>query len=177
VWDGGDAWVKPADTPFAEGKPRFHLRTWTYFLAVPFKLRDPGSSLRAFDGPALGEREMPTAKLTFGEGVGDAPDDWYVVYRARETDRLAGMAYIVTYGGKDPEKAAENSHAVVFDGYETIGGVTLSTDWTFYPWSTEAGVYGEALMTAEVSGIAFVDPEAKAFAPPEGAERVSLPGE
>lgn len=180
VWDGQDAWVEPADTGFAEGKPRFHLRTWTYFLAAPFKLRDPGTFLRAVaDGP-LREGKSPDvdrAKLTFGEGVGDAPDDWYVVYREPKTARLKGLAYIVTYGPTDPEEAAKAPHVVIYSDFEEVAGVTLPMTWTFYNWSAEQGAHGEALFVAEVRNLRFVQPAEGVFASPEGAKRVPLPGE
>ena len=43
IFDGEKAWVSPssAEAPMA----RFHLLTWPYFLAAPFKLRDPGTHL------------------------------------------------------------------------------------------------------------------------------------
>lgn len=180
VWDGRDAWVAPADSDFAAGKPRFHLRTWTYFLASPFKLRDPGSTLSALpDAPLMegASAKLERAKLTFGKGVGDSPEDWYIAYREPKRGRLKGLAYIVTYGGADPDQAAENAHAVVYEAFETVEGVTLPTKWTFRNYSEEAAVHGPLLFKVDVSNIEFVTPDPDAFEKPDGAKRVPLPEE
>ena len=44
VFDGEDAWITPADAPVPPGMSRFHLLTWPYFVAAPFKLADPGTT-------------------------------------------------------------------------------------------------------------------------------------
>jgi len=59
VWDGQAAWVTPADAT-ADGA-RFEARTWPYFLAAPFKLRDPGVNLDPTDEPyPLAETALDT---------------------------------------------------------------------------------------------------------------------
>ncbi|MCA9774142.1 MAG: hypothetical protein KC466_17125, partial [Myxococcales bacterium] len=79
VFDGAEAWVTPADA--AVPRARFHLLTWPYFLAAPMKLRDPGTTLTDRGAMLMGGERLPAATLTFGAGVGDTPDDWYVAYR------------------------------------------------------------------------------------------------
>jgi len=174
VWDGANAWISPANVEFPMA--RFHLRTWSYFLAAPFKLRDPGAHLASRDPmPLMNGVKHDTAKLTFGRNVGDAPDDWYVVYRD-DQHRLAAMSYIVTYG-TSAEQAEKEPHAIVYNGYKTIDGVILSTEWSFYDWSAERGVYGEAIGHARLSGIRFLDENEATFAKPANATRDILPGE
>lgn len=46
----------------------------------------------------LDEKDHQTAKLTFEKGIGDAPDDWYVVYTDPENNTMQAAAYIVTFG-------------------------------------------------------------------------------
>ena len=45
VFKDQQAYVHPADSKFRT--PRFDLLTWPYFLAVPFKLSDPGGHMSA----------------------------------------------------------------------------------------------------------------------------------
>lgn len=179
VWDGQDAWYTPADKEFKGPPPRFHLRTWTYFLSVPFKLRDPGAHLHELPDAPLMDGKYPKlkrAKLTFGEDVGDAPDDWYVLYRQANTDRLAAMSYIVTYS-KSAEQAEKEPHAIVYKGYERFEGVALSTEWDFHHWSADKGVFGEPIGHVKITNVKFIDPPAGAFAKPDDAARDALPGE
>ncbi|MDX1682861.1 MAG: hypothetical protein R3336_07060 [Phycisphaeraceae bacterium] len=152
-----DAWISPKDAEFPRG--RFHVLTWSYFLAAPFKLDDPGTRLEALGlRPLTPERHslVPAARLTFDEHVGDTPDDWYIVYRQPDTDRLLAMAYIVTYG-KAKENAEKEPHAVRFRQFKKIDGVVLPTHWTFHHWSEEKGLYGEPMGEVILRNIHFPD--------------------
>jgi len=175
VWDGNDAWYWPADAEMPGPPPRFHLRTWTYFLAAPFKLRDPGTHLSPVDLRDAGPyTDQPAGKLTFGENVGDSPDDWYIVFRHPKHNTLSAMAYIVTYG-KPAEKAEKEPHAIVYDGYERIDGVTLSTDWTFKHWSQDKGIHGDAIGKATIRNIRFMPLQEGEFDHPDNAAKDTLP--
>ncbi len=172
VFDGERAWVSPAEAqvPMA----RFHLLTWSYFLAAPFKLSDPGSHLEASGTFPLEDKLVTTRKLTFDEGVGDASGDWYVIYPDLATNRLAAMAYIVSYG-KSVEAAEEEPHAIVYHDYETIDGVTLSMRWTMHHWSAEKGPFGDPMGVVHVSNVTFIDVDETTFAKPDDAREDKLP--
>lgn len=174
VFDGEHAWVSPATAKL--GGARFHLLTWPYFLAVPMKLRDPGTHLEP-----LGERPMRqgaaflAARLTFDPGTGDTPDDWYVVYRDPATDRLAAVAYIVTYG-TPLEEAEKEPHLIVYADYVEVGGVPIPTTWTFYHWNPEEGGHGEPIGEVKLSGARFLTPAPDAFVRPADSQEDPLPG-
>ncbi|MCG8460193.1 MAG: hypothetical protein MI919_28245, partial [Holophagales bacterium] len=173
VFDGRDAWTSPADSGF-QGT-RFHALTWPYFLAAPFKLDDPGAHLEELgERPFQDGRSLPAARLTFGEGVGDSPEDWYVVYRDSKS-RLVGMAYIVTFG-KSTEEAEKEPHAVLYRDYVDVEGVSISTRWTFWNWSAEKGIFGDPIGEVKLSHPRFVDPPPEAFQRPGNARREASPG-
>ena len=172
VFDGDTAWVSPADAEWPMA--RFHALTWPYFAAAPFKLADPGSHL----GP-LGERDLlgtphEAARLTFDPGIGDSPDDWYVLYRDPATGRLAAMAYVVTYG-RTAEEAEQEPHAIVYGEFVDVEGVQVPTVWQLYNWSEEEGVHGDPLGRLELSNPRFVEPGPETFTAPEGAREEGLP--
>ncbi len=173
IFDGANAWVQPPSSDFQGA--RFHLLTWSYFIGVPMKLRDPGTVLVPMGLRRLRGKTLSAARLTFEPGVGDTPDDWYITYADPGTNRLAALAYIVTYG-KDAAEAETEPHAISFGGFETIDGVTVSTRWRFWDWSEEAGIHGPQLGDASLANVQFVEPEPDAFKPGENARREDLPG-
>jgi hypothetical protein len=166
VFDGRTAWMSPADQPVP--RARFHLLTWPYFLAAPFKLDDPGTRVSRSRLRLLNDTPHESATLTFAPGIGDSPDDWYIVYAEPRTNRLVAMAYIVTYG-TPVEEAEKEPHAIVYGGWQTVDGVTFATKWTFHNWSEDEGVHGDAIGSASISGLEFVTPEAGLFEKPEDA--------
>ena len=171
VFDGKSCWVSPADSKFEMA--RFHSLTWPYFLAAPMKLRDPGTKLEDLGKLQLKGKEYDAAKLTFGEGVGDAPDDWYVLYRDANSGTLEAMAYIVTYFGGNASSAKE-PHAITYEKFETIDGVQVPTLWKFWNWSRDGGL-AENLGKVEISDVEFATPPADAFTAPEGAREEAPP--
>lgn len=171
-FDGKTAWVEPADADFE--KPRFHALTWAYFLAAPYKLGDRGVKIEATGKRQLQGKEYDTAKLTFVAGTGDAPDDWYVLYRDPETNRLAAMAYIVTYGGKDAAKASEDPHAITYEEFEDKDGIPVPMRWRFWEWSEKHGL-GKELGRVDLSGVEFTGQVEGSFRKPAGAREVPLP--
>lgn len=181
VFDGKQAWVSPASAEVEMA--RFHLHTWPYFLLAPFKLRDPGSHLVPGGTRMLDDEPHPIATMTFDPGVGDAPDDWYVVYQDPETHRLAAMAYIVTYGGTSREEAEKDPHLVVYGGYEEIAPLegkalespVLSTAWTFYAWDEAEGSRGGPIGEVTLSNLRFVEPHRLFFSRPADSREDPLP--
>ncbi|MEX0967968.1 MAG: hypothetical protein WD077_12070 [Bacteroidia bacterium] len=170
VFDGEKAWVVP-DTGFQ--KARFHLLTWPYFLAAPYKLNDPGSHLTDLGTRTLQGAELPAAKLTFDEGVGDTPDDWYIAYMDQETKRLKALAYIVTYG-KPEENAEDDPHALIYDEFVMVNKIPVATEWRLWEWNEKADVT-KALSHLRLGSISFINMEDSLFIKPENATEDVLP--
>lgn len=172
VWDGGTAWVAPGDAQLPMA--RFHVLTWPYFLLAPLKLRDPGSRLELLGERTLQGRRYRAARLTFGDGVGDTPDDWYLLYVDPDSSRLHAMAYIVTFG-TTAEKAAAEPHAVVYEQLTDLDGAQVPTRLRFYAWSEDEGIHGDPIGELRLDEPHFVAPEPGVFEAPEGAREATLP--
>jgi hypothetical protein len=173
VWDGQDAWVTPTADAFPGA--RFHVLTWPYFLAAGVKLQDPGTHLETLGKMTLHGEEYDTARLTFGDGVGDTPDDWYILYREPGSHRLKAMAYIVTYGTPQ-EKAEEEPHVIVYSDFVPVDGVAIAKSWAFYNWNEQDGAHGDPIGAVKITNPRFVTPPAGAFIRAEGAVVDALPG-
>jgi len=100
--------------------------------------------------------------MTFEKGIGDTPEDWYIVYKDRNSDLLAAMAYIVTSGEKTVEEAEKDPHVITYEAYTEVGGIPFATQWNFWTWN-EAGEMNKLLGSATVSNIEFTEKEGDMF--------------
>ena len=132
AWDGEKAWSQNWQGPFP---PRFLALLNYHFLNLPWLAKDPGVHLgqpgtaKLWDDPT----EYVTIKVTYGEGVGDTPEDYYVLYIHPETHRLVANEYIVTYRSILPEGVeATTPHILVYDEFATIDGLSVPTAYTIY---------------------------------------------
>jgi hypothetical protein len=166
IYDGEQVYLCPADAN--EKGARFDTFTWQYFFAMPFKLTDPGTNWEIINDPKSANQEFNKAKLTFGDNIGDAPDDWYVVYQEPKSGLLHAAAYIVTYGTAQ-EKAEENPHAIVYHDYKVIKGIPVATRWTFHNWGENEGIQDQ-IGEATISNIVFFNAKKDLFEKPENSK-------
>ena len=151
------------DTSAEWARARFDVFTWPYFAAVGYKLADPGTQWEEPDTyPWADGGKRVGARLTFADGTGDSPDDYYLVVPG-DDGLLDGMAYIVTLGKTNEEIAEAEPHAIRYSDYTEVDGVPVAQQWSFYAWDPDAGL-GEALGSARVSDAEWVDRDAAQFA-------------
>lgn len=93
----------------------------TYWLMMPFKLRDPGTNLK-YDGVKKGPAgvEWDLLELTFDSGVGLTPKDHYWLYVNRKTHLMDKWEYLL----QDMKPPAQSA---TWEGWEKFGPVRLST--------------------------------------------------
>lgn len=142
IFDGSDIWLSPKTAD--KSKVRFDIFTWPYFALLPFKLDDPGTEYTDF----VSQGDYKLTRLSFEEGTGDTPDDWYDLFIDAD-NRLAAAGYIVTFGDKTVTEAEKNAHAIRYARYQDIQGIPLSTFWTFHNYEN-----GE--IQSEMIGNAFL---------------------
>ena len=112
--------------------------------------------------------------MTFTDGVGDTPDDWYVIYADPESHRLTALAYVVTYG-KTLEEASTEPHAATYDGWKSIDALFVPTLLRFWNWSEADGLVGDPIGTATFTDLSFARADEGAFDAPSGAQRIEAP--
>ena len=166
IYDGEKVSLFPEEKNYE--KARFDMFTWAYFFSLPFKLTDPGTQWQELQERKMNDIYYDTAKLTFAKKTGDAPDDWYVVYANQNTKLLKAAAYIVTLG-KDLATAEENPHAIIYDNYFSVKQVAFAKEWTFFNWSEEKGIYGEAIGKGMISNVNFTERKEDFFKAPNGS--------
>jgi hypothetical protein len=122
----GRAWVDgaPAEGERLAGLLENAWGAWvndTYWLLMPYKLRDPGVVLEHAGTREVDGVSHPVLHLSF-EGVGLTPGDQYWVYVDPETDLPAWWAYRLESMEPDAEPVMWS-----WEGWETHGGIRLAS--------------------------------------------------
>ncbi|MFT6996937.1 MAG: hypothetical protein ACJAQ4_000682 [Cryomorphaceae bacterium] len=146
---------------------RFSAYTWQYFFLFPYKLSDPGTNWSKVTEANLNGNVYNSQKLTFGDGVGDAPDDWYITYSDSESNLMEVAAYIVT-AGSTVEEAEEDPHAISYHDYKDVDGIVLAHSWQFREWRKDSGLTRQ-LGSAELSNFKFIEADKSDLLAPEGS--------
>ncbi|MCI0619000.1 hypothetical protein L0244_39005, partial [bacterium] len=125
-WNGKEAWSENWKAPIP---PRFLALLNYYFLNLPWLTSDPGVRLgepgkaKLWDDPT----EYTTVKMTFGAGVGDTPDDYYVLYIEPKSHRLKACEYLATYAAVVPPGSKPTPHILVYETFATVDGLVVPT--------------------------------------------------
>ncbi len=171
VYDGKTAWTTGQPDP----KDRFHVLTWPWFIMAPFKMQGEGITLEELETGDIRGVSYVTIKQTFGQDMGDAPDDWYRFFISPEEKRIAWMQYIVTYG-KGGNKGVDHSSVIEYHDFQNFEGIELSTRYTFYLWDDAANQpEAEPKGTGTVRNLKFLPLNVDEFHPPAGAKEIPLP--
>ena len=139
---------------------RSSLLTFSYFFMFPYKLSDPGTNWAPFESKTTNDDNLVAEKLSFNQGVGDAPEDWYIAFADPELSmRLDHVAYIVTGGSRSQKEAEEAPHAIKYEDYQHIEGIPISTKWKIFEWTSKSGLTKE-IGSGILSNVRFIDMEA-----------------
>ncbi|MGK0357835.1 MAG: hypothetical protein ACI9U2_000118 [Bradymonadia bacterium] len=173
-WDGTQAW---STFDPSKAAPRFWALTPYYFVAMPFVLSDPGVILKVVsDSPkAAGLPPADVIKVTFGADVGDAPDDFYYAYFAKDDGRMLALRYVVTYKPfMKPGMVHTPEKLLVYEDLKAAGPLTLAR--THRTYTFPAGERGAFVTLATVSKVKHgaVFDESRMVMPANGKVDTSL---
>lgn len=106
----------------------------SYWLIMPFKLLDPGVTLKYLGERALADgRNADVLQLTFGEGIGYTPQNRYEVFVAKDTGLVEQWSFYAD------AKDAEPGFTMPWAGWTQFGGVKIATDHgRGDPWPVDA---------------------------------------
>jgi hypothetical protein len=173
IFDGKTAWVTPAEAVAPKG--RFHVLTWPWFMMAPFKMQGDGILLTDLKAIEVDGKTYQTVFQTFGEDMGDTPDDWYRIYLDPKTKLVDAMAYIVTFG-KDVATANESPSILKYFDYVDADGPMIATRYELWHWNAEQhAVVGDAPKgTGTVKNIRYTTKKKADFTVPAGARELPL---
>jgi hypothetical protein len=176
AWTGERAWIAPDS--IEQPNPRFWALSGFYFQQIPFVLADPGVNYEALPDDTLDGEPHDMVEITFGENVGDAPDDVYTLYLDKDSARVDAIRYVVTYG-RDVGPDADLSETLFdYEDYVTVDGLTVPTRFEGYSYSEEEGPGDTLRNEAHADSISYRRPfDPSRLEPPENARFVPLPNE
>ncbi len=126
-WDGNQAW---SENWTSRQSPRFAALLNYYFMNLPWLTADPGVILGEPEtGTLLDDpTEYITVRMSFEPGVGDTPEDTYLLYIDPTSYRLHATEFTVTYGRAE----ASEPRVLVYEDYTTVDGLTVPTKAVSY---------------------------------------------
>ena len=103
-FDGDNVWLKEADTVTYKDNPKFRYNLMFYFYAMPFVLGDDG--IHYEEGPELEAdgKTYPGILISYDAGIGESPEDEYILFYDPDTYKMAWLAYTVTFFSKEKTK-------------------------------------------------------------------------
>lgn len=151
-WDGKNAWVSP-DTAQIDINPRFWSTTPFYFVGLPFVLADDGINYENLPTQKMDGKVYDLVKVTYDQGVGDAPDDFYVIYMDQKTKLMGALRYVVSYPGYFPDGGHSKEKIMKIIDLQGKKGLKMPTGYHTYWWEEEAA--GERITNIYISELSF----------------------
>lgn len=125
AFDGRDAWwsVDGVVDTSERGKryARYITKAFAYWFALPFKLLDPGVTLKLLEPERRYDKDFDRVEVTFDSGVGDNPTDGYIYLFDRETGRIHDIDFW-RVGRRDTRPRLGQ-----WRNYEQVGGIWKET--------------------------------------------------
>ena len=141
-FNGTGVWVSPEGAAVKDARQMVGI--WPMLIALPFRMSAKGVNVEKVGQRQLGVVSYDVAKVTFERAV-EGLGEWVLVYVDPETKLVKAVVYAV----------GEESRAVSFYAFEDVSGVKLATEWKFWRWTEEAGIYDEPIGTGSVFNLGF----------------------
>lgn len=165
-YDGDNVWVKQKDTATYKGNAKFYYNLMFYFYAMPFVLADDGIIYEEVKPLEFEEETYPGIKISYESGVGESPEDEYILYYHPETFKMEWLGYTVTYFTK--EKAKE-FHFIKYSNWKEISNLVLPETLTWYEYENNVPTKKRNDLKFKNVTISPKKLEASFFEMPEGA--------
>ncbi len=165
--NGEDAWAVP-NVETLGIPPRFFESGNFYFIAMPFVFADPGVQSRDLGNKTFQGRAYDLVAISYPQGIGDTPEDDYILYIDAETHRLHMIDFVPTSAEVNGDTPIEElpRKALVFNQWQDAGGLLVPSKLTFYGWA-DGELQGDG-NTYYVKDVTFSQavPDASIFAAP-----------
>ena len=164
-FDGTNVWIAPDSLD--AGRARFYHNLYFYFFAMPFVVGDPGAYYEELPQKEINGRTYGGIKVSYNQGVGDAPDDNYIIWYDPETFQMEWLMYTVTYRSGEP---SDRYSLIKYENWQNFSGTVLPQKIAWYQYQNDSvgDMRSEAIFeNIELSKIA---PDSALFAMPDNAK-------
>lgn len=135
-FDGTDVWyIGRKEQDFPAGSARFYHNLHFYFFAMPFVFADPGLQYQSLGKKSFRGIDYDVLQITYKNGVGDSPDDEYIIYLHPETHQMTLLLYTVTYFSK--QESREYS-ARFYKDWQWVNGMLVPYICEKYQWQGDS---------------------------------------
>ncbi|WP_299336840.1 DUF6503 family protein [uncultured Psychroserpens sp.] len=128
-YNGDKVWLFNKGEAEYKNNPRFYYNLMFYFYAMPFILADDGIIYEDVEPLVFEGNSYPGIKISYESGVGESPEDEYILYYDSETNEMAWLGYTVTYFSKEKSK---EFHFIKYSDWQTVNGLKLPKTLTWY---------------------------------------------
>ncbi|MAZ73982.1 MAG: hypothetical protein CMC70_12635 [Flavobacteriaceae bacterium] len=165
-YDGDDVWVLQNKEDAYQGNARFYHNLMFYFYAMPYILGDAGIIYTEMEPTELAGKTYNPIKVGYKAGVGDSPEDEYILYFDPETNKMSWLGYTVTY--RTSEKS-NTWHFIKYDQWQEVNGLLLPSKLTWYNVANNKPTDERNDRRFDKVTVSSLKLDADVFAKPEGA--------
>jgi hypothetical protein len=96
---------------------------------MPFVLADSGIIYTKVDDLVFENTNYTGYKIAYNANVGNSPEDNYILYFDKETNKMAWLAYTVTFNSKQP---SAKYNIIRYANWHNVNGLLLPKEITWY---------------------------------------------
>lgn len=168
-FNGETVWLKHKDTTQYNGNAKFYYNLMFYFYAMPFILGDDGIIYEDAEPLIFEGITYPGLKIAYQAGVGESPEDEYILYYNSETYKMEWLGYTVTFFSKEKSK---EFHFIKYSNWQTVNGLVLPETLTWYKYENNLPTEKRNDLKFKNIKLSKDKPESQIFEIPEGATLV-----
>ena len=168
-FNGNDVWLENKGSAKYKKDARFYYNLMFYFYAMPFILADDGIIYKNVEPLIFEGKAYPGINISYHAGVGESPEDEYVLYYNPDTYKMEWLGYTVTYFTKEK---GEELHFRRFKDWQEINGLLLPKTMVRYKYENNlpTTIHSESAFTN--IKLTKQQPNQDIFEVPKGAEIV-----
>lgn len=134
-FDGNKAWfVNKMEGEYKGYPPKFYYNLMFYFYAMPFILSDDGINYADVEPLVFEGVTYPGIQVTYNAGVGETPEDRYVLYYNPKTYVMEWLGYTVSFV---PGIDKKELHFRKYGEWQTVNGLQLPKSITGYGFKND----------------------------------------
>ncbi|MFD2824258.1 DUF6503 family protein [Lacinutrix iliipiscaria] len=122
-YDGKQAWfVNKTEDEYKGYEPKYYYNLMFYFYAMPFILSDDGINYADAEPLVFEGVTYPGIQVTYDAGVGETPEDRYVLYYNPTTYQMEWLGYTVSFV---PGIDKKELHFRKYSEWQKVNGLLL----------------------------------------------------